>query len=63
MLSIERALVTIIALTLLPLSLTAHHSRAEFSKDISEMKGELLKVYWRNPHAGVDVRDLFVAPA
>ncbi len=56
MLSIERALVTIIALTLLPLSLTAHHSRAEFSKDISEMKGELLKVYWRNPHAGLDVR-------
>jgi hypothetical protein len=56
LLSFRRALITIIALTLLPLTLTAHHSRAEFSKEISEIKGELLKVYWRNPHAGLDVR-------
>ena len=56
MLTIRSALVTTIALTLLPLSLTAHHSRAEFSEEITEFKGELLKVYWRNPHAGLDVR-------
>ncbi len=56
LISLRRALVIAIALTLLPLSLTAHHSRAEFSKEISEIKGELLKVYWRNPHAGLDVR-------
>jgi hypothetical protein len=56
LLSIKRALVITIALTLMPLSLTAHHSRAEFSKEISELKGELVKVYWRNPHAGLDVR-------
>jgi hypothetical protein len=56
LLTIRSALVTTIALTLLPLSLTAHHSRAEFAKEISELKGELLKVYWRNPHAGLDVR-------
>ena len=49
-------LVTIISLTLLPLTLSAHHSRSEFSKETSEIKGELLKVYWRNPHAGLDVR-------
>ncbi len=54
--SFSRALVTIISLALLPLTLTAHHSRSEFSKEISEVKGELLKVHWRNPHAGLDVR-------
>lgn len=52
----ERLLVTVFVLVFLPLSLSAHHSRAEFSKDIVEVKGELLKVYWRNPHAGLDVR-------
>ena len=56
MLSFRRVLVTIVSLTLLPLTLAAHHSRSEFSKEISEIKGELLKVYWRNPHAGLDVR-------
>lgn len=56
MLTLRRTLVSIVVLALLPLSTTAHHSRAEFSKEISEIKGELLKVYWRNPHAGLDVR-------
>ena len=56
MLSFSRLPVTIFALTLLPLTLTAHHSRSEFSKEVSEIKGELVKVYWRNPHAGLDVR-------
>lgn len=56
MLTLRRTLVSIVVLALLPLSLTAHHSRAEFSEEITEFKGELLKVYWRNPHAGLDVR-------
>ena len=37
-------------------SAMAHHSRAEFSDEMSEMEGELLRVYWRNPHAGLDVQ-------
>lgn len=49
-------LITTLILTLLPVSLTAHHSRAEFADEIIEVKGELLKVHWRNPHAGLDVR-------
>jgi len=49
-------LVSFISLTLLPLTLAAHHSRSEFAEEISEVTGELLKVYWRNPHAGLDVR-------
>ena len=56
MLSSRYLLVTVISLTLLPLTLTAHHSRSEFSKETTEIKGELLKVYWRNPHAGLDIR-------
>ena len=55
-LTLGRLLVTIISLTLLPLTLSAHHSRAEFAKEFSEITGELVKVYWRNPHAGLDVR-------
>jgi len=56
LLSLRYVLLTFISLTLLPLTLAAHHSRSEFSEEISEVKGELLKVYWRNPHAGLDVR-------
>jgi hypothetical protein len=56
LLSSRDVLVTFISLTLLPLALMAHHSRSEFSRETSEIKGELLKVYWRNPHAGLDVR-------
>ncbi len=37
-------------------SAIAHHSRAEFSDEMSEMEGELLRVYWRNPHAGLDIQ-------
>ena len=37
-------------------SAMAHHSRAEFSDEMSEMEGELLRVHWRNPHAGLDIQ-------
>ena len=53
---LRTALVVIISLALLPQSLSAHHSRSEFAKEFSEIEGELIKVYWRNPHAGLDVR-------
>ena len=28
----------------------AHHSRAEFADETSEIRGELVNVIWRNPH-------------
>ena len=34
----------------LPLSATAHHSRAEFTSDFQELEGELISVDWSNPH-------------
>ncbi|MGI9273012.1 MAG: DUF6152 family protein [Woeseiaceae bacterium] len=52
----KRAFVVLILSILLPMTLTAHHSRSEFAKETIEIKGELLKVYWRNPHAGLDVQ-------
>lgn len=40
---------------LLPLTGFAHHSRAEFSAEAIELTGELVGVFWRNPHAGLNV--------
>jgi hypothetical protein len=34
---------------------SAHHSRSEFSSDVTELRGTLTKVHWRNPHAGLDI--------
>ena len=56
MLSRRLTLFTAVSLALLPLTLSAHHSRAEFAKEQSEIEGELLRVHWRNPHAGLDMR-------
>jgi hypothetical protein len=46
-----------IAVTLisLPIATSAHHSRAEFSDDVTQLTGELVRVQWRNPHAGLDI--------
>ncbi len=33
----------------------AHHSRAEYSDEVIELTGELVDVFWRNPHAGLNV--------
>jgi len=46
----------ILPLVLVPFELSAHHSRAEYGDEIREMEGELVRVYWRNPHAGLDVK-------
>lgn len=44
------------ALMLLPVfsgTASAHHSRAEFSSGVEELRGELVEVRWINPHAGL----------
>jgi hypothetical protein len=44
------------ALVLLPIfsgTASAHHSRAEFSPGVEELRGELVEVRWINPHAGL----------
>lgn len=46
----------ILLLVFLPVSLMAHHSRSEFSDEVTEIRGELVNVIWRNPHAGLDIR-------
>ncbi len=48
---------SIATLTLIVISsaTSAHHSRAEFSDDVTELTGELVRIAWRNPHAGLYV--------
>jgi hypothetical protein len=48
-------LAVVLALVLLPTTLLAHHSRSEFSDQVTEIEGELVNVIWRNPHAGLDI--------
>lgn len=44
-------------LWLLPCTVAAHHSRIEFADaEIHEIEGEVLTVFWRNPHAHFTVR-------
>ena len=45
----------IVAVLAIALVANAHHSRSEFSKERVEMTGELVRVMWRNPHAGLSV--------
>ena len=37
---------------LLPLMVSAHHSRAGYVDEPIELEGELVDVIWRNPHVG-----------
>jgi|TARA_B110000483_G_scaffold243659_2_gene335025 hypothetical protein len=55
-LSNQIKLFTLVLLTILPLTLSAHHSRSEFSSEVIEIEGELLDVLWRNPHAGLQIK-------
>ena len=41
---------------LLPGLAAAHHSRAEFADEVTEITGELVRVFWRNPHAGLNIQ-------
>lgn len=48
---------SIILFFFLPISLQAHHSRAEFSGgDFREIEGEVVRVSWRNPHVTFNIR-------
>lgn len=49
-------LIALVLLASMPVTLFAHHSRSEFSDDVTEIEGELVDVIWRNPHAGLDIR-------
>ncbi len=42
----------------LPCAASAHHSRVEFSGDVQEIEGKLLKVVWLNPHPALFVEVL-----
>ena len=46
---------TSLTLFSLPIATLAHHSRAEFSDEVTELTGELVRVFWRNPHAGLNI--------
>ncbi len=48
--------ITALTLISLPIATSAHHSRAEFSDKVTELTGELVRVFWRNPHAGLNIR-------
>lgn len=50
------AAIALFAALLLPAITIAHHSRSEFTDEVTEIEGELVRVNWRNPHAGLDVR-------
>ncbi len=46
---------TAVAAMLTPFVTGAHHSRAEFGDEVTELTGELVRVFWRNPHAGLNI--------
>lgn len=50
--------VAILLLILVPLTVSAHHSRAEFADETIELTGQITNVIWRNPHIAIflDVR-------
>ncbi len=41
---------TVLALSLLPVVVSGHHSRAEYSEQSTEFEGEFVRVAWTNPH-------------
>lgn len=47
-----RDMAIVIALGLAPALAAAHHSRAGFAEEFTEIRGELVEVLWRNPHVG-----------
>jgi len=47
------------ATLLLPLTVTAHHSRVEYTGgEMVEIEGEVVRVVWRNPHVMYTVRSI-----
>jgi hypothetical protein len=50
-----RQVVKALCLTVLPVVVFAHHSRAEFSAELLELKGEIVGLFWANPHPHVAI--------
>ena len=49
----------LLVFVLTPLSAICHHSRAEFNQNIlEEIEGEVVGVFWRNPHVHLSVRSV-----
>ena len=50
--SVPTARTVVVALTMLsaPVVAGAHHSFAVYSDEVTEVAGELVEVYWGNPH-------------
>ncbi len=42
--------VAVLFLFLVPVAVSAHHSRAEYSDETVEFEGEFVQIAWRNPH-------------
>ncbi len=54
-----RLVIVCLAMTVVPLFASAHHSNAEYDRNaIREIEGELIEVSWRNPHVEFTVRAL-----
>lgn len=43
-------------LCVIPIAVSAHHSRAHFSGEFREVEGEIVSRRWGNPHAGIVMR-------
>lgn len=49
----------LLLIVFVPFSAIGHHSRAEFSQNIlEEIEGEVVGVFWRNPHVHLSVRSV-----
>jgi len=51
-----KATLTFIFACLVSANTSAHHSRAEFSDEIEELEGEIVKVQWVNPHPHLTIK-------
>ena len=49
----------LLLIVFIPLSSVGHHSRAEFNQNIlEEIEGEVIRVFWRNPHVHLSIRSV-----
>ncbi len=45
-------------LCVMPIAVSAHHSRAHFSGEFQEIEGEIVSLSWGNPHTGIFLKTL-----
>ena len=53
----KSSLIFILAI-MLPILASAHHSRAYYSEEQQEFEGEIVEIFWRNPHISFSIRRL-----